>query len=266
MKNILHIGDNFDESILKLVCLPHAGGSAQAYQSWRRAFPPEISLVAVQYPARGNRARDPMPCDAQALVGEIADALEDMIDEPYALYGHSMGAMMSYALAYEMKQRNWPAPLHMVVSASRAPQCPLERTPMHQLDDKAFIGELEKLGGTPTEILRNTALMKEMLPVLRADFRLLETYIPFAAPAPQHRIACAISVHGGSRDHVRKDQLEAWQACVNGPMRFTQWEGGHFFNTDHLPALAKEISATLFRRLSGAPAFTPLAGVSIHDL
>jgi medium-chain acyl-[acyl-carrier-protein] hydrolase len=233
-------------ALVRLVMLPHAGGTAQAYANWQVHFPDEIDLVGVTLPLDGTNNG---PRTLDGLAEALADDIAQDPHLPIVLYGHSMGGMLCYPLAQALAQRGL-APLHVAVSASRPPHVPLRRRPMHTLSDADFMSELRKLGGTPEQVLREEQLMAARLPVLRAHFHALETYAPFAGARGVAPLTCSLMAYGGLDDHLEEHEIAAWSACTKAAFAHAMLPGGHFFNRDHTARIAKDLRVAAFKSLS----------------
>ena len=215
-----------DPSIL-LFCFSYAGGSASIYRSWAEVFPPEIEVHCVQLPGREWRMKE----QPFTRLGPLVEELVDVVDgaRPYALFGHSLGALIAFELARGMRRAGRPVPSRLFVSAHRAPQLPREEPTIHDADDDLFTAGLETLRGTPPELLGNEELMQLIRPVLRADFALAETY----EYSDERPLDCPISAFGGLADHVTgREKLEPWRAQTTGDFVLRMVPGGHFFVTE----------------------------------
>lgn len=209
---------------LRLVCFPHAGGSASAFRTWPAGLPQAVELWSAELPGRGARAGEAPVADRERIVTEIADGLPDGV--PLALFGHSLGAVLAYETARELRRRGLPVPRLLVASAREAPHLPHPGEPVHALGDEAFLAAVQRLGGTPAEVLAEPDLVELALPALRADFRISETYA-FRREAPLDVPILAI---GGVDDpDVTPADLEAWEEHTTAGCRTTLFAGGHFF-------------------------------------
>src|SRR5215831_646593 len=184
---------------LRLVCAPYAGGAAVLYRPWRDAVAPAIEVCAVELPGRGVRFGEPPISDMARLCDDLAFAIEPLLDGvPLALFGHSMGARIAFELAHRFEGRV----AHVFASGSPAPGVRSsygangDRRPSAQLSDDDFKQRLRELGGTPREILADDELMARVLPIVRADFALIERY----QVEPQLRVSCPITVFAGRAD------------------------------------------------------------------
>lgn len=238
---------------VRLFCFPYAGGGASAFREWVDVLPDFIELVLVQLPGRETRFRETPSRDIPELVSAIADAALCLPQLPYATFGHSLGTLLSYEFALEMRRRSESEPIHAVMSGRGAPHLARSRTQTHRLPDDEFINALREMQGTPEEVLRDRDLMQLLLPTLRADFALAEDYsCPVVKVLP-----CGISVYGGLADiGVRREQLQEWQAYSDRPIVLRLFPGGHFFlhsaRYSLLQALARDLSAACDPRVQVA--------------
>lgn len=211
---------------LRMFCFPYAGGGASAYRGWGASLPQEIEVCPVQLPGREGRLREPPFTGSEEMITAIADALTPWLDLPFVFFGHSMGGMIGFELTRELRRRGRTLPLHLFVSGRRAPQLPARDEPIHDLPEPEFIERLRELDGTPEEVLQHAELMKLLIPLLRADFAVNETYV-YAEEPP---IDIGISAFGGLSDvDVSRDDVEAWSVQTRGRFRMRMMPGGHFF-------------------------------------
>ena len=161
---------------LRLFCFTYAGGGASIYRPWTRELPPELELCAVQLPGRENRLLEPAYTEMPALVEQLGTVLAPYLDRPFAFFGHSMGALVAFEMARTVRRRYGRSALHLFVSGHAAPRIARRRPPVYQLPDAAFVDAIRELNGTPEEVLENADLMALVLPALRADLTVCETY------------------------------------------------------------------------------------------
>lgn len=228
---------------LRLFCFPYAGGGASIFRTWSELLPPEIEVYPVQLPGRESRLHETAFSELLSLISPLAQALLPYLDMPYAFFGHSMGSLISFELArYLRRERHHPGPIHVFVSGHRAPQLPDPDPPTHHLPEPEFIEELRRLRGTPEEVLQSAELLHLMLPLLRADFALCETYLYH----PEKPLTCPITAFGGLQDdEVPRETLAAWreQTCNSFKLRF--FVGDHFFLHKEQLSLLQALSLDL---------------------
>lgn len=229
---------------LRLYCVPYAGGNDGMFRTWWQELPGDVEVCAVRLPGRDERRREPLVSRSTLLVQALADALGPAAAQPYALYGHSMGARVAFELARELRRRGHPEPTLLAVSGRRAPHLP-ERDPLHALPTDLLVTRLRALGGLPDVVLAEPELMAMFLPILRADLAVNE----IDAYRPDEPLTCPIVAFGGERDdRCRRDELCAWRDHTRGAFAFEIYPGGHFFvNTarrDLLAALSRALEQT----------------------
>lgn len=209
----------------RVFCFPYAGGSASVYRGWHTGLPSSAELLAVELPGRGAHFCSPPISSLTRLAARLADVIAPLLDAPAIFFGHSNGALTSYALALELSRRGLPLPQRIVLSAKKPPH--LDGTdPAHDLPTPQFIERLQTLNGTPPEILSNPDLLELFLPILRADFAISETYrhVP-CAPLP-----CRAVLLGSEDDgDVSLAQLREWDRYFADEPSMHVIEGGHFF-------------------------------------
>ncbi|WP_437654253.1 thioesterase II family protein [Sorangium sp. So ce1182] len=228
-------------SRLRLFCFPYAGGGASAYSTWWRELPAHTELCAIRLPGREARMSEPPFDRLTPLVQALATAIEGWLTKPFAFYGHSLGSLVSFELARELRRRGAPLPRHLFVSGRRAPHLPVA-APLHGLSDAAFLAWLRRMGGTPEEVLREPELLALFLPVLRADVAVNEVE-PFVPGPP---LDCPISAFGGLDDErASRADIEAWRELTRGPFRVEMFPGGHFFVRSAREPLLRSVSALL---------------------
>jgi medium-chain acyl-[acyl-carrier-protein] hydrolase len=231
------------DAALRLICLPYAGAGASIFRAWPTALP-GIEVLAARLPGREGRLREPMPRTWRALVEQSVDALLPSLRGPYALFGHSMGAVLALAVARELSSRGAPRPEHLIVSGRPAPdRAPRWLGAAAALADGPLLEELERrFGGLAGTLLDDPEVRDVVLPTLRADFLLLDAARDEAADL----LACDVTVYGGSGDPTTPlDDLVGWQSVSRGRFRLKLFPGGHFFLNDRRDSLLRDIRATL---------------------
>lgn len=214
------------QASLRLFCFPFAGGSELLFRTWPDRMPPTIEACPVCLPGRGARFGEPPVNQLLPLVESVANALTPYLDMPYALFGYSMGALLSFELARLLQRRGAPAPVHLFVAAQRAPQIPLDIPPVDELPDAEFLEEMQQMGGTPQEVFANAELMQMMVPLLRADFAACRTY----RYEPGEPLYCPVTAMGGLDDlGLAPTDLRAWKQQTTGAFTATLFPGDHFF-------------------------------------
>lgn len=214
---------------IRLFCFPFAGGAASAFHSWPESLPSDVEVCAIQLPGRETRLGEPLLTSVDEFVDAARSSIAELIDMPTVFFGHSMGALLAYSIACSLEEAQSSMLRRLFVSARRAPHLPDTRPPMHSKPRAEFIEALRDLHGTPPEILANDELMALLLPTIRADFAICETY---SNSAPQ-QLSCALTALGGSHDAVTAAELEAWSIHTDGPFSCRAFDGGHFYLKSH---------------------------------
>jgi medium-chain acyl-[acyl-carrier-protein] hydrolase len=228
------------EARLRLFCFPYAGAGALIFRNWQDCLPADVEVCPIQLPGRGTRMAERPFTELPPLVEALATALHPLLDKPFAFFGHSLGALVSFELARRIRGQYDVYPVWLLVSAGRAPQVLHRGPPIHRLPTNEFVTELRRLNGTPSELLDYDELMEIILPLLRADFAIYETYVYSTGPP----LNCPISVFGGLEDRaVNKSDLEAWRAQTSGVFSVRMFPGDHFFLKQPLffQALSQEL-------------------------
>lgn len=227
---------------LRLFCFPFAGAGASIYRNWHQALPKSIEVCPVQLPGREERLSEKPFRSLAPLIAELGCVLEPYLDRPFAFFGHSMGALISFELTRHLRRFNWSMPAHLFISSRPAPQIPQTKPTTFDLSDPKFIEELRQMQGTPELVLQNPELMELLLPLLRADFELCQTYY-YNYELP---LDCSFSVFGGLDDAgVSQQSLVAWRAQTTYPIQLRMFQGDHFFIVNSQQKLLQIISQQL---------------------
>lgn len=208
-----------------LFCFAHAGGGSAFFRSWAGRLGKEIDVCPVLLPGRESRLREAPIRRMPELLDAVAAELRESTAGPFALFGHSVGAIVAYETARRLSAVARP-PLHLIVSGRGAPQLPARRPPVYQLPERRFIELLRHFNGTPPELFADDDLLRFLLPIIRADFELNETYVEL----PSARLSCPVTAFAGDHDpEVDRDELEAWQDVTSGPFAVRIFHGDHFY-------------------------------------
>jgi myxalamid-type polyketide synthase MxaE and MxaD/epothilone polyketide synthase D len=211
---------------LRIFCFPFSGGGASQYARWPADLPDDVELCAVQLPGREQRLGETPIAHMTELVAALRPALDPYLDLPFAFYGHSLGGWIEFELARSLRRDGRAGPAQLFVAGARAPHLPRRLPELHRLPDAEFVEGLRRYGGTPDEALGNADLMSLLLPMLRADFSLTETYVHAAEPP----LDLPIAVFGGHDDPViERFELEGWREHTTRPLTLRMVPGDHFF-------------------------------------
>jgi medium-chain acyl-[acyl-carrier-protein] hydrolase len=238
----------------RLFCFPHAGVGAAVFRSWASELPIDLDLCAVQLPGRTTRLSEPAIASIPTLVNEIAAAMAPYLKLPYAIFGHSMGAVLGFEVVRVLASSGLAVPRHLIVSGRRPPRIPDPDPPLHRLPDIEFAAEINRrYGGIPPQIQKEKEVLSLLLPALRADIAALETF----RPPPRSPIRCPISAFGGADDALTpRGNLEAWREETTGPFESYVFPGGHFYYEIEREAVLEKLKATLAPMLAEARALS----------
>ncbi|MFD2416320.1 thioesterase II family protein [Amycolatopsis pigmentata] len=225
---------------VRLVCFPHAGGSASYFLPMVTALAPDVDVIAVQYPGRQDRHREPLVDNIVELATTVAGLLDDEDGRPTALFGHSMGALVAFEVARLLEKRG-PRPAALFVSGRSAPSVHNRRS-THLLPDADLIADVKRLSGTDSRIWETPDMVEMVLPVIRNDYRAVNTYT--YVPGPD--VSCDIMALIGDEDTmVTPDKADQWGAHTTGSFTRHIYPGGHFYLDTHFPAVSRRIAEYL---------------------
>ena len=231
------------QASLRLFCFPYSGAGASIFYTWPDTLPATIEVCPIQLPGRETRLAESPFTRLSPLVQTVAQALLPHLDKPFALFGHSLGALVGFELARYLRRHHRLSPIHLFVSGHNAPQFVNRDPPIHALPDSEFLEKLRCLNGMSKEIQAHAELIQLLLPILRADFAVCESYV-YEVDDP---LDCPISAFGGLRDeYVSRKSLEAWREQTSASFSLRMFPGDHFYlNTDRallLRTLARELT------------------------
>lgn len=225
---------------MRLFCFPYAGANAAYYRPWGELLPDDIELWPIELPGRGVRFGEPLQAEMQILAHDIAGAIAGKADIPFALFGHSMGSAIAFATALGLLDHGLKP--EAVIASGRAAPHRVRKRGIHRLADDGILAEIRRLGGTPDEILANAELMDLVLPVVRNDYRLIETYHPDGGAG----IESPIHVFCGRDDlDAAAGDLEAWSELTQQHCDLAYFDGDHFYLNER----RHEVVATVVARL-----------------
>jgi len=209
----------------RLFCFPCAGGGASSYRRWSEFFGEDVEICPVQLPGRETRLEEACITDLHELTEEIGRGLEPLLDRPFSLFGHSLGGLIAFELARDLRNHG-VGPDFLFVAGTPAPHLPRTRPPLHQLPEADLRDYLIALDGTPKAVLDQEWLLEMHLPILRADMGLLETYVYGRDAA----LPCPIGAFFGLSDpQVSADEVGAWQEHTSATFEAHGLTGTHFF-------------------------------------
>ncbi|MGW7256828.1 thioesterase II family protein [Streptomyces sp. NPDC054834] len=224
----------------RLVCFPHAGGSASFYFPVSRALSPAVDVLAIQYPGRQDRRHEPCVDSIHGLADALAEELDGWFDRPVTFFGHSMGASLAYEVARRFEERG--TVLHGLFASGRRAPSTVREERVHLLDDDGLIEDITRLSGTDTQVLGDPEILRMILPSIRADYRAAETY----RYTPGPRLTCPLTALTGDDDpQVTMDEAGAWAEHTSGPFDLKVYPGGHFYLNSQAPAVLSTLKSHL---------------------
>lgn len=234
----------------RLIGFPYGGGGPQAFRDWPDELGESVEVLAAHLPGRGSRLGEPPLDDLATLVEALADDLAQHTDKPFAFFGHSVGALLAFEVAAALQERGLPTPLRVFASAHQAPHVPHAGATMHDLPQVELVEVVRRLGLVPADALADEELLSLILPPLRADFALSETY-----RCPEDAtLSVPITALGGSDDDLATAQdLAAWARHTDRGFEVRMYRGDHFYTTTQLPALAADLVDRVEADLAALP-------------
>lgn len=215
---------------IRLLCLPYAGGGVGLYRTWGERLPASVGVLPVHMPGREGRFKEPAISELPAAVDALYAGLKPIFDEPFALFGHSMGALLAFELSRRVHAERGVWPIHLFLSARRPPHLGPIHPNFHSLPMGSFVSHVQGwYDAFPQMVLDRPGLLEPFMPTLRADMRLLETYEWQQGPP----MACPVTVFGGLHDRaVPVGSLKGWQQHSSEPVKVKVFSGRHFYLRD----------------------------------
>jgi len=234
ISKLVNLGKKIGETkIIKIFAIPFGGGSEYSYRKFKEFCPDELEFVPIELPGRGKRIDEKRLESLYELRDDIFNTIKDLLDEPYVIYGHSMGAILTALLAEKIELSNMPLPLSIFVSGSSGPVTRKRLIKRHLLSDDKFIKMLSMVGGCPKEMLEDDKLLNLFLPILKSDFKAVETYIYNGIK----KLNVPIHVMIGTEEKLTLDVSNTWQEITDCKVNVYQFSGDHFFIYEHIEAI-----------------------------
>ncbi|WP_254027719.1 type I polyketide synthase [Mesorhizobium ventifaucium] len=248
---MLSVIKNSLEPSYRIICFPHGGGSVQSFRTWSDFFPDEVELICLDLPGRGKRAAEAAIRSMDVLVPMVTEALRKYSDRPFVFFGHSVGALVSYEIARSLEKAGLPSPFHVIVSAHPSADVPADEPPMYIYRDDKLTDVVRSLGLVPKEALANEELLHNfILPPMRADFELAETY-DRNLPTP---LRAAITAMGGVQDEtINADDLDEWRRLTTSRFARIMFDSDHFYTH----SMTSDVVSTLLREVGEVKAQLP---------
>jgi medium-chain acyl-[acyl-carrier-protein] hydrolase len=234
---------------IKLFCLPYAGASAVVYSKWKRFFNERISLHPIELSGRGRRIRAPFYENMEHAVDDIYDLIKNEIEgNEFAFFGHSMGTLLAYELCHKIKQLKGVEPIHIFFSGRYPPHIVKKDKTLHVLSDKEFTEEIFRLGGTPKEVYESKEILNFFIPVLKADYKIIEKY-EYSERA--NKMGCSFTCLTGKYDKdVKLNEMLEWGKHTEKCSQVHEFEGGHFFINEYTKEITEIINGILVKKVT----------------
>lgn len=231
---------------INLFCLPYAGGSRSAYYQYAKISPANLNIIPIELPGRGARFNEPPLTDIHLMVSDVFKQISRQLDQPYAIYGHSMGAILGYLLARKIDAERVNPPLHLFFTGSGGPSMLKKERKLFELERPALTKALKEMGGMPDEILNNDNHLDIFLPILRADFRAMESFEYVQCK----KLNIPVSVITGSQENISWEKLESWKNETAATVDFRKLPGNHFFIFEYGSTVIELIVNALFPEIN----------------
>lgn len=229
---------------MNLFCLPFAGGTAAVFNSWKKFLDKHIDLKPIELSGRGKRIYEPLYQSVNDAVDDVLNIIKsDITSVPYAIFGHSLGGIIALELAYQIREKQLSSPFHLFISGRGAPNIPDDEEEIwHNLPDEQFKENILKLGGTPKEFFDHPELLEVILPMMRSDFKIAETYQFKGEVKPLHY---PITVFVGKDEDVNALQMHTWREHTKKICSLHYYEGDHFFINDYTENIVEIVNYTM---------------------
>jgi surfactin synthase thioesterase subunit len=231
---------------INLFCLPFSGGNSYSYRKLEQYTADFINIVALELPGHGKRMKEPLLNDITEMAEDVIEQMKNSFSEPYAIYGHSMGATLGYVVSQKIVQQKISPPIHLFVSGHQGPSVVDNKERLHVLPKEEFIEKVLAYGGIPDMVAQEKELMDLFVPIMRADFQALETY----THKPAQPLNVPITVMIGLGEDITYEEALKWQEVTTQKISLKRFPGGHFFIFNHLPEIGRIISQTLEKSVS----------------
>lgn len=226
---------------ITLFCFPYSGASASCFRAWIQRIP-SVTVCPVELPGHGMRIGEPLHTSITPLIEDMAEVIFHNLQEPFAFFGHSMGALVSFEIARFFRRNYQKEPIHLFVSGHSAPHLEELEPPIHALPDEKFAQKIREMNGTDEAFFDSPELCEIFLPILRADFTVCETY----QYQPGVPLSCPITALGGISDlSVPRAALEAWKVHTSQSFKVRMFPGDHFFLKHQQPTLMEILASEL---------------------
>ncbi|WP_278555015.1 thioesterase II family protein [Parvimonas micra] len=229
---------------IKLFCFPHLGGSASIYYQWKKIIHKNIEIVPIELAGRGERNKEQLYKDFKELLSDVCIQVTDNNLENYAFFGHSMGALIAYETVYNLLNQGFPPPIHIFFSGSNPPNHKSSLF-FKQLNEHDLVSELKKIGGIPDVIFEYPELIEVILPIIQADYKVMNTY-KFVLQTPKMKNDITI-ILGDCDSTIIYEKIAKWRLLTTGKSSVHFMKGKHFYIDNSLKDLLKLIELKLLK-------------------
>ncbi|EPR07697.1 thioesterase II family protein [Ruminiclostridium papyrosolvens] len=231
----------------KLFCIPYSGASAMVYSKWTKLINKEIKVIPLELAGRGRRFGDKFYRDIDQAAEDLSNTIiNEAKDDDYAIFGHSMGARVTYEVYYRLKEKGFKEPVKIFFSGSKAPQLPPDEIKRYQLPDNQFKQVVLQYGGNSEDVFKNKELCDLFIPILRADFRIYEEYK--FVPGREKIKTDVVVYYGRSDSSITYDNMTAWQEVAGSGIKLVAFDGSHFYLNEDVNGITASINKELAGR------------------
>lgn len=224
---------------IRLFCFHHSGGAASMYYPWVKCLSPNIELIAIQLPGRESRFTEPLTNNLTEIIEILTDGFNSYQHKPFFIFGHSLGGLLAYEFTKSLNRHYSLLPKQLIVSATKAPHLPFRMNYLSKLDGEALKEELKVYSGIDEDILNNDELLQILLPIIKSDFSISETYYYKSSSS----LSFDILVLSGKDDKtVSENEVQAWSEHTSGKFKHLAFPGGHFFIKEHQEEILRLIN------------------------
>ncbi|MDM8514686.1 alpha/beta fold hydrolase [Desulfobacterales bacterium HSG16] len=240
-RNNEHKSSQYEE--IQLFCIPFAAGTAYSYRDIESRLDSRIKPVGIDLPGHGRKMGQPLFTDIGKIFDHVFTEIKKQLNNrPFAIFGHSMGATLTYLMAKKLRDENMPQPLHLFVSGRQGPPVPSKEKGIHLLPDAQFLDKVIELGGISDEVAGEQELIELFLPILKADYHAITTYEYDKKAKP---LDIPITAMIGTIENFTPEEATTWQEVTSRPLDLKKFLGHHFFIFDHCQDIADIISKKL---------------------